>query len=285
MARFTILGGAGFIGAHLARRLRACGDEVARPGREAALDGDLGHVVYAIGLTADFRGRPYATIEAHVSRLSRLLERARFESLLYLSSTRVYAHAANANEDAVLPVDPRDPDDLYNLSKLAGESLCLGYDLETARVARLSNVFGPPADGAGMHPASLIAGLVRSAALDGRVRLRSAPDSAKDYVDVDDVARALRQIALHGRRRLYNVAAGTNVSNRELAEQLARMTGCSVEYAEGAPTVVFPRIRTERLEAEFAPPERPWAPASVLARIGGLLEAHRRAPALAGEWR
>ena len=82
MARFTVLGSSGFVGAHLVRHLRSRGDEVLRPGRDAVVNGDLGHVVYAIGLTADFRTQPYATIEAHVSRLARLLERARFESLM-----------------------------------------------------------------------------------------------------------------------------------------------------------------------------------------------------------
>ena len=136
MARFTVLGGTGFVGAHLARFLRACGDEVAVPPRDAALSGDLSHVVYAIGLTADFRTRPFATIEAHVCRLSRLLERAKFESLLYLSSTRVYARTSVALEDMALAVDPTVTDDLYNVSKLAGESLCLSRETPTVRVAR-----------------------------------------------------------------------------------------------------------------------------------------------------
>ena len=277
------MGGTGFVGAHLARYLRACGDEVGRPGREALLNADLGHVVYAIGLTADFRSRPYETIEAHVGRLSRLLERARFESLLYLSSTRVYARSPVGGENAALAVDPRDPDDLYTLSKLTGESLCLGYDLPSVRIARLSNVFGPPADGAGMHAQSLIAGLMRAAVVEGHIRLHSAPGSSKDYVSVDEVARALRRIALHGRYRLYNVAAGANVSNREIVKQLVATTGCTVEFADGAPTLVFPEIRTERIRAEFSLPERPWIPASVLAWVGAMLDASRRAPALVGE--
>jgi len=282
MARFTILGGTGFVGAHLARHLRTFGDEVSRPGREASLNGELGHVVYAIGLTADFRLRPYATVEAHVSRLSRLLERARFDSLLYLSSTRVYARSTSGNEDSPLMVDPRDPDDLYQLSKLTGESLCLGIGMPSVRVARLSNVFGAPIEGAGMHPESLLPGLMRSAIVDGRVRLRSAPESTKDYVFVDDVARALRQIALHGRDRLYNVASGANVSHRDIVRRVAEVTGCAVEFAHGAPAVVFPGIATQRIRAEFAPPHSPWTPTSVLAWIGSMLAASRPAPALAG---
>jgi nucleoside-diphosphate-sugar epimerase len=282
MARFTILGGTGFVGAHLARHLRANGDEVSRPGREASLNGELGHVVYAIGLTADFRSRPFATIDAHVSRLARVLERARFESFLYLSSTRVYARSPSGDEDSVLSVDPSSPDDLYQLSKLTGESLCLGIDMRTVRVARLSNVFGPPIEGAGMHPESLLPGLMRSAIIDGRVRLRTAPETAKDYVFVDDVAKALRRIALQGRSRLYNVASSVNVSNRDIVRRIAEITGCTVEFAHGAPKIIFPRIATERIRSEFAPPDALWTPTSLLTWIGAMLAASTPSPALAG---
>jgi nucleoside-diphosphate-sugar epimerase len=256
---------------------------VAVPPRDAALDGNLGHVVYAIGLTADFRLRPFATMEAHVCRLSRLLERARFDSFLYVSSTRVYSRAASAAEDAAVPVDPRSPDDLYNISKLAGENLCLGSATPTLRVARLSNVFGFPADGAGMHPSSLIASLVRAAVADRRIRLNTSLESEKDHVAIGDVVRALRLITLDGRRRLYNVASGANVSNRDLAHRLSALTGCAVELAEAAPRIVFPRIEVGRLRSEMATTERPWAPLSVLDWLPTALSAVRPQPALAGE--
>jgi nucleoside-diphosphate-sugar epimerase len=282
MARFTVLGGTGFVGGHLARHLRARGDEVALPGRDAAIGADLGHVVYAIGLTADFRSRPFAAMESHVCRLARLLERARFDSLLYLSSTRVYSRAASGAEDALVPVDSQCPDDLYNLSKLAGESLCLAGATPTVRVARLSNVFGPPADGAGMHPASLVADLLRAAVNDHRIRLASSPESEKDYVAIGDVVQAIRRIALQGRHRLYNVASGENTSNHDLVRRLAALTGCAVELAKDAPTVRFPRIHTDRLSAEFAGTSRPWAPLSVLDWFPTALNAARMEPALAG---
>ena len=72
---FTVLGASGFIGGRLVRYLRSLGHSVLVPGRDDAhLTGQpLGHLIYAIGVTADFRARPFDTMDAHVSVLSKAL--------------------------------------------------------------------------------------------------------------------------------------------------------------------------------------------------------------------
>ena len=71
---FTVFGSSGYIGSHLVRHLIASGEEVATPMRGAPIgETHLGHVVYAIGLTADFRTRPFDTMAAHVTRLADIL--------------------------------------------------------------------------------------------------------------------------------------------------------------------------------------------------------------------
>lgn len=76
---FTVLGGSGFIGWQLAATLRQQGEDVYVPPRDhgARFDRPLGDVVYAVGVTADFRSRPFATVEAHVCLLRRVLSRRR----------------------------------------------------------------------------------------------------------------------------------------------------------------------------------------------------------------
>src|SRR5688500_5975918 len=87
----TVLGASGFIGSRLVSQLAATGAEYQAVGRNEALPaGPLGHVIYCIGLTADFRSRPLNTVEAHVCKLLEVLRKCDFESLLYLSSTRLY---------------------------------------------------------------------------------------------------------------------------------------------------------------------------------------------------
>jgi nucleoside-diphosphate-sugar epimerase len=207
----------------------------------------LGHVIYAIGLTGNWRTCPQAAIEAHVNVLQRLMEDADFESWLYLSSTRIYGTWAGdspAVEDAVLRVRP-DFDALFDLSKLLGESVCMGNDRATIRVARLSNVYGPRQS---VHTflGSIIDDLLRH----GKVIIGESPDSSKDYVSVDDVVEMLASISTQGRRRLYNVASGHAVTHQTLAN-IIRRCGYEVEFCANGPRRAFPTIDTARLFAEF----------------------------------
>lgn len=245
--RFTVLGASGFVGSSLAASLRANGHSVYAPQRAdpAIFEADLGHVIYCIGMTADFRSKPFETVDAHVSVLADVLRKSRFDSLLYLSSTRVYGDASHASEQARLQVDPADPSALYNLTKLTGESLCRSCGKPGVRVARLSNVVGSDPDSE-----NFLSSLIREA-LAGRIELQSDPDSSKDYILLDDVVALLPLIAIGGNHWLYNVAGGSNVRHAELVGALAALTGCEVAVRPGAPRVDFPLIDTARVRDEF----------------------------------
>lgn len=244
---FTVLGASGFIGSHLARWLEAQSMPASAPARDEALAGrPLGHVIYCIGLTADFRERPFDTVRAHVSHLLGILEKADFESLLYLSTTRVYAGLNDSREDSVLRVNPGRPDDLYNISKIMGESLCLSSKRQNVRVVRLSNVYGRD-----FASSNFLTSVIKEAVESKRVLLRTSMRSAKDYVNINDVVTLLPRIALQGRCQVYNLASGVNTSNAELMKVIERVTGCAVEVADMAATVSFPQISIDRIREEF----------------------------------
>ncbi len=263
----TVLGSSGFIGSHLARRLRGSGAECFTPSRDdpAIFEQALGHVFFCIGLTADYRGRPHETVDAHVCRLLHVLREATFESLLYLSSTRIYAGGSGTDEETALRIDPGDPDNLYDISKIMGESLCHARG-GGVRVARLSNVCG-------VNPSSemFFDSVLRDAVAKGKVVLRTAPDSAKDYVMIDDAVEALIRIAGGGQGRVYNVASGRNVSHSELLDGLRRVTGCEVEWTPGADRTVFPPISIDRLRDEFG-----LTPASPVDHLDALVAAYKQ---------
>ena len=266
MATFTIIGSSGFIGGHLARYLERADHEVSCPARGTLPLPEAGHVVYCAGLTGDFRTRPFDTITTHVGHLADVLAHVQPESFLYLSSTRVYG--ASGYEDVLLTVDPANPDHLYNATKIAGEALCLAQPSASVRVARLSNVYGT-----GMSSSDFLGAIVAES-LSGRLHLATAYDSQKDYIAIEDVVRAIERIALAGRHRLYNVAAGRNVAHRELVERLTRLTECRVTVDHGAPRIAYPPIDTRRIAAEFDV-KNPWSPADVLDRLPELVTGCR----------
>lgn len=248
MTRVTIFGGHGFVGSALCRELRARGHDVIRQPRDT-LDppqGGFGTVVWCIGLTADFRTRPIDTATAHVGLLAKLLGTSTVERVVYLSSTRVYGAARITSEDSAVSLRPTDPSDLYNATKLAGEALVLTALRDAGSVVRLSNVVGPAE-----HTRATFIGAITRQAMLGKIVLESAPESAKDYLWIDDAARGLADIATKGRARIYNLARGAQTPHAAWARALAGATGCEVSVREGAPLQGFAPIDISRLNTEF----------------------------------
>lgn len=275
MTQFTIFGGTGFIGRHLASALKSAGLPVSVPSRDMHLPTamSMGHVIYCAGVTADFRSRPYDTMEAHVGFLGRVLEQADFDSFLYLSSTRIYDGADRGTEEMTFSIDPWSPNDLYNLSKLSGEALCLNHDNPRVRVARLSNVYGTGMYSSGAGLQNFLTSIILDAVSKRHVELQSAPGSTKDYVHIGDVVRALAMIAIDGTDRIYNIASSINISHEQLLDRLAEITGCTWSTAPDAPHVGYPAISTARLSTTFSNAGLLWEPAHVLDRLPGLILA------------
>lgn len=249
MTRITIMGANGFLGSHLKKRLNELGHDVFCPdrGKEISRQTNLGHVIYSIGLTADFRSRPFDTVWAHVCKLTEVLKQCEMESLLYLSSTRLYGRSEHSTvEESNLLLNPLDPSDLYNISKAMGESICLSSSRKT-RIARLSNVYGK-----GSSPDNFLAQIIRESMKSKKLLLHTALESEKDYIHVDEAIDLLIGIMLGGREKIYNVASGFNTSHAEISKRLTNITGCKVEVAGDAPIVRFPEISTERIDREFS---------------------------------
>jgi nucleoside-diphosphate-sugar epimerase len=246
--RFTIVGGRGFIGRALVATLRDAGADVASIAHRDPLPAEpLGHVVYASGVSASVADDASYAYGAHVEGVRRILDGRAFSSLLYLSSTRVYDAAAGTHEDASIVVAPASGRDLYRITKAAGEALCLADASPAVRVARLSNVAGENFDSP-----LFLNDVLRQAARDRRVAVRTTRASAKDYITIGEVCRYLTAIARGGRSRIYNVAAGANVENGAIFDLLATR-GVDVDIAPDAALALAPPIDVRRLHAEFGP--------------------------------
>lgn len=261
LTQISIFGGKGFVGGRLVAHYQRLGRDVRVITRDNwPKDGEaLGEVIYAIGMTASFRRFPLQTAQTQVVHLHEVLSRYTYASLLYLSSTRVYRDARSTREDTPLLLRPTRPDDVYNATKLAGEALCAALENPKVRVARLANVYG-----ASDHSEVFLTDVIREAAGTSKVLLRSAPQSAKDFIHVEDAVALLAAISEGGRHGFYNVASGINTTNEELAEIL-RGLDVDVQFLPDAPDISFPLIDTSRARAEFpiVPKSLPMALANV----------------------
>lgn len=243
----TLTGGHGFVGAEIAKQLTLQGMEYQIPDRNESFKGrELGDIIYCIGLTADFRSRPFDTIDAHINVMKEMLMSSSFDSFTYLSSARIYVHnKAAVDEDSPIEIQVNDPFDLFNLSKLTGESLLLNTG-KNVRIVRLSNVFGND-----FASENFLTSIVRDAVVNKEIVLRTTPDSAKDYIDVESAAKVIIRIALEGRSTIYNVASGTNTTNQAIVGEIQRLTGCAISYIAKPEHIVFPAINVEKIKKEF----------------------------------
>lgn len=244
---FTVMGANGFIGSNVVKLLEKKGFTYYAPNRGDDLRGKhLGHIIYCIGVTADFRKRLLDTVEAHVCKLLKVLHHCEYDSILYLSSTRVYSRNESTSEDSSLILDPLDSDDLYNTSKVMGESLIHALG-NRGRVVRLSNVYGSD-----FKSENFISSLIRDALRYNKIVLHTSLDSGKDYVNIKDVVNILPKIAMHGSHKIYNVASGKNTTNDQIVNIISRLTGSIVEVDKNAKRICYPTIDISQIKEEFA---------------------------------
>lgn len=208
-----------------------------------------GHVVWCSGVTygAERAARP--AFHAHVIAVERWLDAPKISSFTYLSSTRVYDRCYATSEDTELLLKS---DAIYAFTKGAGETLVLSA-APSGRVVRLSNVYGS-------RPESplFLNDILRQAVLARRIGLQSGIGSSKDYIGLAETLDVLPRIALLGRERIYNVAAGYNTTSGEIIDTLRRIDPeIAVEIPAGAHASVTPQVSVARVRDEFGFVTRP----------------------------
>ena len=266
MSLITVLGGSGFVGSAVIRRLGDAKLDHIAPGKSENLTGRrLGDVVYCVGLTADFRSRPLETVDAHVCHLMQIVRNCHFRSLVYLSSTRVYRkQSGTAHEEDMLSVNPSDRNDLYDISKIMGEAMAMAAG-HKVKIVRLSNVYGPD-----FNSANFLSTILKDVVQRKQVMVHSSPDSEKDYISLNDVVEGLLRITLEGRHQIYNLASGKNVANSQLADEIRRLTGQELRFDPSAGKTISPLINIERMQEEFN-----FKPACVIDDLSNLVDSYK----------
>jgi UDP-glucose 4-epimerase len=272
-SRVVIIGGAGFIGRHLARRLAADGVPVlvfdraqppAFPGVESVL-GDLsdaralrsvvtaGAVVVHLAWTtipATSDEDPAADLSDNLLGSVRLWEAcaaASVRRVVYVSSGgTVYGNAQT------LPIredDPTEPICAYGLSKLAAEKyLGLFRRLRTldSVILRPGNAYGPGQDPRRGQSAATV--FTYRAFRSEPITIWGDGSATRDLLYVDDLVDAIGRVLAHDPGadgpRVFNVGTGRGTSLRELVETIGRVMGRApeVSYTPGRATDVSANV-------------------------------------------
>jgi nucleoside-diphosphate-sugar epimerase len=191
------------------------------------------------------------------------LQHGQFDSLTYLSSTRVYINSTNSqveeNDDII--VNPNNADDLYTLTKLTGERICLSSG-KNVKIARLSNIIGNDT-----NSTNFLTDIVSKIISTGSFTLYSTLKSSKDYLYIDDAVDLLINVAIKGNQKMYNIAAGNNTSNEEIINELKKHASFTYNIAENAREIIFPIISVDKIKAEFD-----FKPSNIVFKIPSLLK-------------
>ena len=118
---------------------------------------------------------------------------------------------------------------------------------------------------------NFIYSIIKDAVNEGTIRLKTALDSEKDYISINDVVDLILTISQKGNLRLYNVASGVNISHRQIIDVIRDVSGCKIIVDQDAKTVRFPQVNIQRIKSEFG-----FTPANCLELIRKLASYYKK---------
>lgn len=229
MNRVMLLGGNGFIGAAVRRRLEALSVPVLAVGSkdldlaDAAAAGKLAELlkpsdslVMLSAITPD-KGRDAAALIRNLTMMQNVctaVGKSGCAHLVYFSSDAVYNPALSRVDEET----PAAPQDLYGAMHCTREIMARGLAKVPVLVLRPTLVYGAEDSHNSYGPNRFR----RAAQKDGRIALFGNGEERRDHIHVDDVAEITVRCLLAGRTGTLNVATGTSRSFREIAEIVER---------------------------------------------------------------
>ena len=258
MTRVLVASGAGFIGSHLCRELLARGDEVicldnlatGRLANIAALRADVrfrfveADVCAAPDVAADlylhlaspaspvhYKAHPVETMLANALGTKRLLDltTAHGGRFVFASTSEVYGDPLEhpQSESSWGNVNPIGPRACYNESKRFGEALTMEYGRTrgaSVAIVRIFNTYGPRMQAGDGR----VVPIFITAALAGRpLPVQGDGSQTRSFCYVSDLVTGLLHVACDrsATATVFNIGNPHEITVRQLAEQVARLTG------------------------------------------------------------
>ena len=240
--RAVVLGGGGFIGGAVARRLRAEGIEVAALGRSSC---DLLAPDAAVRLSAELRPDDvvvFVSARAPVKNVAMLMENMRMGEavcaalvsqpvahLIYISSDAVYKDSAEPLSESSCA----EPGSLHGAMHLVREVMLRAEFSGPLALVRPTLTYGlsDPHNGYGPNR------FRRLAAKGEEIVLFGEGEERRDHVAVEDIAELVLRLVLHRSTGIVNAVSGEVVSFRTLAEFCAARFTPQVTRVRNSPRI------------------------------------------------
>lgn len=227
MSLFTIFGGNGFIGSEFIKYIQKQNQPILIPEKNSPdiFDKHLGTIIYSIG-SGDCIKSPFNVLDANTIFLSKILQEASFDKLIYISSTRLYINQEKSTESSDLLISSNDTRRLFNLTKLVSEELCIKSN-KNVTIIRPSNVYGPA-----INSPLFLPSIVRDAINKKCINMYVKPDYEKDYIAIEDLINCTLQLTKIKKNipNIINIASGYNTTAKDITQIIKEKTGCTINW-------------------------------------------------------
>ncbi|MFH1249427.1 MAG: NAD-dependent epimerase/dehydratase family protein [archaeon] len=259
--KFLITGGAGFIGSHIARALisenkckpeditvfdnLSVGKEENIPKGCKFIKGDLKNkeeIMNALkGIDLIFHNAAFVSIRGSFEKLREEIDtncsgtlnvfeaclKNKVKKVVFASSMAVYGEPINLPVDEKHPLNTISP---YGLSKIRGEMYCRIFEEQGIDyvILRYFNTYGTkqtPSPYVGV-----ITTFINQAIDKKPITIYGDGNQTRDFIWVEDIAKANLLAAFSKKNGVYNVASGTEISINQIAEKIIESIGGGKEY-------------------------------------------------------